>query len=171
MPAALLHFHGKSAVYRDGCIRQEIRGFRLVGSCHTPIAEEMVNHTRSPRVLTARKAVVELLFAGHTPPCVKDGTVEVCQLHVVAADLEVGPPRFPVGRPRFYPVENISPYVRRDLSKCTLCLPRPNGVGRGLHRLLTWKPALLYGGFQGLSVHLNRVVIDMMIYQLRLLEI
>jgi NADH:ubiquinone oxidoreductase subunit E len=26
-----------------------------------------------------------------------------------------------MGRPRFYPVENISPYVRRDLSKCILC--------------------------------------------------
>ena len=94
---------------------------RLVGSCHTPIAEGMVIHTRSPRVLTARKAIVELLFAGHTGPCVKDGVVEACQLHVIAADLEVGPPRFPVGRPRFYPVENISPYVRRDLSKCVLC--------------------------------------------------
>ncbi len=94
---------------------------RLVGSCHTPIAEGMVIHTRSPRVLAARKAIVELLFAGHTGPCVKDGVVEECQLHNIAADLEVGPPRFPVGKPRFYPVENISPYVRRDLSKCILC--------------------------------------------------
>jgi len=94
---------------------------RLVGSCHTPIAEGMVVHTRSPRVLKARKAIVELLFAGHTGPCVKDSVVEACQLHIIAADLEVGPPRFPLGRPRFYPMENISPYVRRDLSKCILC--------------------------------------------------
>jgi NADH-quinone oxidoreductase subunit E len=81
----------------------------------------MVIATRSPRVLRARKAIVELLFAGHTGPCVKDGVVEACQLHIIAADLEVGPPRFPLGRPRFYPVENISRYVRRDLSKCILC--------------------------------------------------
>ncbi len=103
------------------CVVEVEGSGRLVGSCHTPIAKGMVIATRSPRVLTARKAIVELLFAGHTGPCVKDGVVEACQLHIIAADLEVGPPRFPVGRPRFYPVENISPYVRRDLSKCILC--------------------------------------------------
>jgi NADH:ubiquinone oxidoreductase subunit E len=103
------------------CVVEVEGSVRLVGSCHTPIAEGMVIHTRSPRVLTARKAIVELLFAGHTGPCVKDGVVEACQLHIIAADLEVGPPRFPVGRPRFYPAENVSPYVRRDLSKCVLC--------------------------------------------------
>jgi NADH:ubiquinone oxidoreductase subunit E len=103
------------------CVVDVEGSVRLVGSCHTPIAEGMVVYTRSPRVLTARKAIVELLFAGHTGPCVKDNVVEACQLHNIAADLEVGPPRFPVGRPRFYPVENISPYVRRDLSKCILC--------------------------------------------------
>jgi predicted molibdopterin-dependent oxidoreductase YjgC len=103
------------------CVVEVEGAARLAGACHTPIAEGMVIHTRSPRVLTVRKAIVELLFAGHTGPCVKDGVVEACQLHVIAADLEVGPPRFPVGRPRFFPVENISPYVRRDLSKCILC--------------------------------------------------
>jgi ferredoxin len=81
----------------------------------------MVIDTRSPRVIGARKAIVELLFSAHTGPCVKDAVVEQCQLHQIAADLEVGPPRFPVRKPRFYPVENVSPYVRRDLSKCILC--------------------------------------------------
>jgi predicted molibdopterin-dependent oxidoreductase YjgC len=94
---------------------------RLVGACHTPIARGMTIHTRSARVLSARKAVIELLFAGHTGPCVKDPVIEQCQLHAIAADLEVGPPRFPVRKPRLYPVENVSPYVRRDLSKCILC--------------------------------------------------
>lgn len=103
------------------CVVEVEGSGRLVGSCHTPIVEGMVISTRSPRVLSARKAIVELLFAGHTGPCVKDGVVEACQLHILAADLEVGPPRFPMGTPRFYPVENISPYVRRDLSKCILC--------------------------------------------------
>jgi NADH:ubiquinone oxidoreductase subunit E/ferredoxin len=103
------------------CVVEVEGSGRLVGSCHTPIGEGMVIHTRSPRVLAARKAIVELLFAGHTGPCVKDSVIEQCQLHNIAADLEVGPPRFPVGRPRSYPVENISPYVRRDLSKCILC--------------------------------------------------
>ncbi len=94
---------------------------RLVGSCHTPIAEGMVLHTRSPKVLWARKATVELLLAGHTGPCVMDVRADQCDLHKIASDLEVGPPRFSVNRPRFYPIENISPYVHRDLSKCIMC--------------------------------------------------
>ncbi len=94
---------------------------RLVGSCHTPIEKGMVIHTKSPRVQAARKATVELLFAGHTGPCVTDGRADQCELHKIASDIEVGPPRFAMKAPRFYPIEMLSPYVRRDMSKCILC--------------------------------------------------
>ena len=93
---------------------------RLVGACHTPVSRGMVLHTHSPRVLRARRAIIELLLAGHTGPCVLDSAR--CDLHRIASDLEVGPPRFRVDNPRYFPVEDISPYVHRDLSKCILCL-------------------------------------------------
>ncbi len=42
----------------------EIEGSnRLVGSCHTPIAKDMALHTRSPKVISARKATVEGIAA------------------------------------------------------------------------------------------------------------
>jgi NADH dehydrogenase/NADH:ubiquinone oxidoreductase subunit G len=94
---------------------------RLVASCHTPIADGMVIHTRSPKVLAARKAILELLLTGHTGPCVTDECAKDCELHNLAAELEVGPPRFQVKKRRFYPVEEISPYVQRDMSRCILC--------------------------------------------------
>ncbi len=94
---------------------------RLVASCHTPMADGMVIHTRSPKVLAARKVVVELLLAGHTGPCVTDACAKDCELHNLAAELEVGPPRFQVKKRRYYPVEEISPYVKRDMSRCILC--------------------------------------------------
>jgi NADH:ubiquinone oxidoreductase subunit E/ferredoxin/Pyruvate/2-oxoacid:ferredoxin oxidoreductase delta subunit len=94
---------------------------RLVGSCHTPVSAGMVLRTRSPKVLSARKAVVELLMAGHTGPCVMDTRAAQCDLHNIASDLEVPPPRFSVNKPRFYTIEDVSPYVHRDLSKCILC--------------------------------------------------
>jgi NADH:ubiquinone oxidoreductase subunit E/ferredoxin len=94
---------------------------RLVGSCHTPVARGMVLHTRSPKVLRARKSTIELLLAAHTGPCVMDTRAAQCDLHKIASDLEVGPPRFNIKRPRFYPIEDVSPYVCRDLSKCILC--------------------------------------------------
>lgn len=103
------------------CVVEVEGANRLVGSCHTPIEEGMVIHTRSPRVLESRRVTVELLFSGHTGPCVTDTAAKDCVLHGIASDLEVGPPRFQVRSPRFYPVEDVSPYVRRDMSKCILC--------------------------------------------------
>jgi NADH-quinone oxidoreductase E subunit len=103
------------------CVVEVEGSNRLVGSCHTPIAQGMVVYTRSPKVITARKAIIELLLAGHTGPCVTDMRTGQCDLHKIASDLEVGPPKFKVRKPRFYPTENISPYVHRDLSKCILC--------------------------------------------------
>ncbi len=94
---------------------------RLVASCHTPISEGMVIQTRSPKVLAARKTVVELLLAGHTGPCVTDECAKDCELHYLAAELEVGPPRFQVKERRSYPVETLSPYVQRDMGRCILC--------------------------------------------------
>ena len=94
---------------------------RLIASCHTPIVEGMVIWTRSPKVLAARKVVLELLLAGHTGPCVTDECARECELHFLAAKLEVGAPRFEVKERRSYPVESMSPYVKRDMSRCILC--------------------------------------------------
>jgi predicted molibdopterin-dependent oxidoreductase YjgC len=100
----------------------EVEGSRaLVGSCHTPIAEGMVIATGSSRVRKARQATIELLLAGHTGTCVTDLEARECGLHKLAADLEAGPPRFHVKRPRLYTAEHLSPYVLRDMSKCILC--------------------------------------------------
>ena len=100
----------------------EIEGVRtLAGSCHTPVSEGMVVHTRTPKALAARRAVVELMLAAHTGHCVNDPNAGNCGLHNLASDQEVGAPRFRVPAPRFYPLEDDNPYVRRDLSKCVLC--------------------------------------------------
>lgn len=100
----------------------EIEGSeRLIAACHTPIAQGMVINTQSPKVLASRKATVELMLTAHTGPCVVDMDASQCELHKIASDLEVGPPRFQVRQPRYYPVEEVSSYVRRDLSKCILC--------------------------------------------------
>jgi len=99
----------------------EVEGSRtLVGSCHTPISKGMVIYTDSPKVLDTRKVIVELLLASHCGTCYMCDKANMCDLRKIAADLEVGLPRFQV-RKRYYPVEDISPYVVRDLSKCILC--------------------------------------------------
>jgi NADH dehydrogenase/NADH:ubiquinone oxidoreductase subunit G len=44
----------------------------------------------------------------------------ICELRKIAADLEVGLPRFQT-RKNYYPLEDISPYIVRDLTKCIMC--------------------------------------------------
>ena len=94
---------------------------RLVGSCHTPADDGMVVSTQSHKVLQTRKIVLELMLTSHTGPCMSDSAARHCGVHNLASDIEVGPPRFQLKTPRFYPVETKSPYVRRDMSRCILC--------------------------------------------------
>jgi NADH dehydrogenase/NADH:ubiquinone oxidoreductase subunit G len=100
----------------------EVEGSRtLVGSCHTPIVEGMVVRTSTPKVIKARKATVELLMAGHTGECVHDENTDTCELRKLADYMEGGTPRFAMRKPRYYPAEDVSPHIRRDMSKCILC--------------------------------------------------
>ncbi|MCF8094679.1 MAG: NADH-quinone oxidoreductase subunit NuoE [Desulfobacteraceae bacterium] len=100
----------------------EVEGMnRLVPACHTPIEQGMNISTRSHRVTETRKIIVELMLASHTGPCMADNAAKECSVHNIASDIEVAPPRFLIQNPRSYPVEMMSPYVKRDLSRCILC--------------------------------------------------
>ena len=99
----------------------EVEGSRtLVGSCHTPITQGMVVYTHSPRVLETRKVLVELMMASHPDSCLVCDKANLCELRRIAADLEIGLPRFRA-RKHYYPVEDENPYIVRDMSKCILC--------------------------------------------------
>jgi NADH dehydrogenase/NADH:ubiquinone oxidoreductase subunit G len=99
----------------------EVEGSRtLVGSCHTPIAEGMVIHTHSPKVLATRRVLVELMLASHPDSCLVCDEANRCELRKIAADLDIGLPRFRM-RKHYYPVEDENPYIIRDMSKCILC--------------------------------------------------
>jgi len=99
----------------------EVEGSRtLVGSCHTPIAPGMVIYTHSPKVLETRKVILELLLASHCGSCIVCDKANLCNIRKIAAELEIGLPRFQL-RKRYYPIEDVSPYIQRDLTKCVLC--------------------------------------------------
>ncbi|MFC1994194.1 2Fe-2S iron-sulfur cluster-binding protein [Chloroflexota bacterium] len=99
----------------------EVEGSRtLVASCHTPISPNMVIQTHSPKVLATRKVIVELLLASHPDVCIVCDKANICQLRAIATDLGVGLPRFKLAK-HYYPVEDESHYIVRDMSKCILC--------------------------------------------------
>lgn len=99
----------------------EVEGSRLlVASCHTPVRKGMVIHTCSERVIQARRVVIELILASHPDNCFVCNKANLCELRRVAAELSIGTPRC-LTKKRFYQIEEVSPYVLRDLSKCILC--------------------------------------------------
>jgi len=103
------------------CVVEVVGSRTLAGACHTPVSEGMIVYTKSPKVVEARKIIIELMLTAHAGVCVNDPNAENCLLHNLASDYEVGAPRFNVRFPRYYPAEDMNRYVHRDLSKCILC--------------------------------------------------
>ena len=99
----------------------EVEGSRtLVGSCHTPIAEGMVIPTHSPKVVEARRILLELMLASHPDACLVCDTANICELRRIATDLDIGLPRFHLKK-HFYTAETENAEIIRDMSKCILC--------------------------------------------------
>jgi NADP-reducing hydrogenase subunit HndD len=99
----------------------EVEGSRtLVGSCHTPAAEGMVIQTHSPKVIATRKVLVELMLASHPDSCLVCDKANICELRRIAADLEIGLPRFRA-RKHYFPLEDENANIVRDMSKCVQC--------------------------------------------------
>ena len=92
----------------------------LVGSCHTPITEGMVVHTQTPKVIEVRRILVDLMLGSHPDSCLVCDTANRCELRKIAADLDIGLPRFRT-RKHYYPLEDENPHIIRDMSKCILC--------------------------------------------------
>ncbi|NLV43163.1 MAG: 4Fe-4S binding protein [Candidatus Hydrogenedentes bacterium] len=92
----------------------------LVPSCSFPVSEGMKITTHSPRVLLARKTIVELLLANHPDDCLYCIRNNDCRLQDLAADLGVRRRRYTGARNRFK-VDVSSPSVIRDPEKCILC--------------------------------------------------
>lgn len=99
----------------------EVEGQRaLVPSCAFPVAEGMKLKTHSPRVLRARKTIVELLIANHPQECLFCSRNNACELQRLAAELGVQEKRF-AGERVIAPIDSSSPSVVRDPEKCILC--------------------------------------------------
>ncbi|MBA7601464.1 putative formate dehydrogenase [subsurface metagenome] len=92
----------------------------LLASCVTPIAAGMVINTESPKVIEARRTVVELLLASHPDACIICDEGSNCELGKIAADLEISEVRYTPMR-HYYPIEDTNPFIERDLTKCILC--------------------------------------------------
>ena len=128
--ARLLHVHIPTLCYHeDQAIKAvcricvvEVDGMRnLPTACSTPVSEGMIVHTASPKVIKARKNIMELILARHPQNCLVCSKNGHCELQAVARDLNMNRPNryeLDIREARF---DNSSPSITRDMSKCILC--------------------------------------------------
>ena len=102
------------------CLVEDERSGALLASCVAPITPGMVINTRSPRVLERRKTIVKLMLASHPDSCMVCDKGNRCQLRKIASDMGVGLVEFQ-RIPQLGVIEEVNPFIERDLSKCVLC--------------------------------------------------
>jgi len=93
---------------------------RLVTACSQPVEEWMKIKTHSPRVITARKTIVELLLSNHPDDCLYCDRNLNCELQRLAEELNIRERRIR-GRKIKPRLDQSSPTIIRELSKCILC--------------------------------------------------
>jgi len=99
----------------------EVKGQRaLQASCVFPVAEGLVVKTNSPLVREARKTIVELLLSDHEMNCPTCGRNLNCELQALANNLGIRDIPY-VGEKSKVVIDESSPSLRRDSSKCILC--------------------------------------------------
>lgn len=93
---------------------------RLVTACSQPVEEWMKVRTHSPRVIKARKTIVELLLSNHPDDCLYCDRNLNCELQKLAEELNITERRIR-GRKIKMRLDQSSPAIVRELSKCILC--------------------------------------------------
>lgn len=92
----------------------------VVPACVTKIQQGMVIATSSPRVVRNRRNIVRMLMAAHPESCVVCEKGNRCELRNLAAQLGVG--HHGLDPMPYHPrVEDLNPFMTRDLSKCIMC--------------------------------------------------
>ena len=105
------------------CLVEVERSPKLLTACSTPAEAGMVVRTAAPRVLAARRAVVELILIRHPLDCFSCSSNGKCELQDVAYELGIKASPFTEEGDtcRSYAIEDANPFYVRDMNKCILC--------------------------------------------------
>ena len=102
------------------CLVEDEKSGTLMASCVTPLSPGMRIRTDSPKVLETRRMVVKLMLASHPESCLLCDKGNRCQLRKIAAELDIG--LLDLDKlPSYSAIEEVNPFIQRDLSKCILC--------------------------------------------------
>ncbi len=117
----LCHWEGLPAVGACRLCVVEVEGqANLVPACATPVAEGMAVRTHSPRVVDARRTILELILANHPDDCLFCSRKDSCELLRLSAEMGISGRTWHGAKIR-HPRDVSSPSISRDPSKCILC--------------------------------------------------
>lgn len=121
IPSLCAYNHGECSLASCRVCLVEATGARgLVASCVYPISEGMEITISSPKATAARRASVELILSNHSMNCQQCEKNGHCELLYVAKVVGARENKF-VGSKTPITVDEISPSIIRDTSKCILC--------------------------------------------------
>ncbi|MCK5731905.1 MAG: (2Fe-2S)-binding protein, partial [Tenericutes bacterium] len=93
---------------------------KLFTSCSTMPREGMVVNTNSPKVLNARKTIIELMLANHDATCTTCPKNLNCELQSLANKLGIDENRFPTVL-EVKPIDDKNPVLIRNINRCIKC--------------------------------------------------
>ncbi len=102
------------------CVVEQEGLKNLQASCITPVTEGMVIQTNSRRVRSARKVLYELMLSDHPKNCLQCARNQDCEFQRLGELIQIEESRFEGEKSKDY-VDDTSPSVIRDASKCILC--------------------------------------------------
>ena len=93
----------------------------LQAACVFPVADGMVVHTDSERVIKARRRTLELMLANHPQDCLVCDAAGACELQDLAYEYQVSVPTWGAKGTRYQVDSDPNPFIRVDMNKCILC--------------------------------------------------
>ena len=121
IPSLCAFNHGECSKGSCRVCLVEATGARgLVASCVYPVSEGMEITISSPKAVQARRSSVELLLSNHNrncQECDKNGKCELLHVAILTGARE----NVYSGEQTPVTVDNLTPSIKRDTSKCVLC--------------------------------------------------
>lgn len=102
------------------CVVEVEGGKNLMASCVTEAKDGMVVKTNSERVRNVRKVIYELMLSDHPKECLSCWRNQNCELQELGNLIQIDEYRYEGGRSKDF-IDNSSPSIVRDSSKCILC--------------------------------------------------
>ena len=112
-------FNQQAAACRICVVEVENRR-NLAPACATPLMNNMVIKTDTPRVIEARKTVLHLMLSDHPLDCLTCEKAGNCKLQDLCYQYGIEETRFP-GLRNDFPLDDTNEFYVRDLNKCVAC--------------------------------------------------